>query len=151
MCVRVLWGRRLALLPPSLVLTQCLPSLVHTQTSTPQKNVGLPDSLLSRFDLLFIVLDELDVGRDTAIANHVLRMHRYERPGHEGQPVPLDDMGADHDNDDDKEEEGPTKVFEPFNPLLHAGAAEAMRKQKRRGRRGRASRPKLLTIDFIKK
>ena len=128
----------------------------YDKTSTPQKNVGLPDSLLSRFDLLFIVLDELDRKRDTAIANHVLRMHRYERPGHEGQPVPLDNMGQEKDDEDEKDEAEATQVFEDFNPLLHAGAAEAMGMNadggRRRGRRGRKKeRPQLLTIDFIKK
>merc|ERR1711892_1094305 len=46
----------------------------------PQENVGLPDSLLSRFDLLFIVLDTIDVDSDRKIADHVVRMHRYRSP-----------------------------------------------------------------------
>jgi DNA replicative helicase MCM subunit Mcm2 (Cdc46/Mcm family) len=44
---------------------------------TPTKNIGLPDSLLSRFDLLFIVLDQMDPEIDRQIAEHVSRMHRY--------------------------------------------------------------------------
>ena len=52
----------------------------------PQDNVGLPDSLLSRFDLLFIVRDEMDPEKDRDIASHVLEMHRYVRPGHENIP-----------------------------------------------------------------
>lgn len=48
---------------------------------TPMENIGLQDSLLSRFDLLFIVLDKNDQEQDTMIADHVLRMHRYRRPG----------------------------------------------------------------------
>lgn len=52
----------------------------------PQDNVGLPDSLLSRFDLLFIVRDEMNPEKDRDIASHVLEMHRYVRPGHENIP-----------------------------------------------------------------
>lgn len=43
----------------------------------PTKNIGLPDSLLSRFDLLFIVLDEKDADIDRLIAERVTRNHRY--------------------------------------------------------------------------
>ena len=45
------------------------------------ENIGLQDSLLSRFDLLFIVLDVMDPDSDRQIAEHVLRMHRYRTPG----------------------------------------------------------------------
>jgi DNA replication licensing factor MCM3 len=33
--------------------------------------------LLSRFDLLFIVLDQMDPEIDRQISEHVSRMHRY--------------------------------------------------------------------------
>lgn len=45
------------------------------------ENIGLQDSLLSRFDLLFIVLDQMDPEQDRDISDHVLRMHRYRNPG----------------------------------------------------------------------
>jgi DNA replicative helicase MCM subunit Mcm2 (Cdc46/Mcm family) len=46
---------------------------VAVQTISPQKNVHLPDSLLSRFDLMFIVQDVMDESRDKDIADHVRR------------------------------------------------------------------------------
>ena len=49
----------------------------YDRSLTPTKNIGLPDSLLSRFDLLFIVLDQMDPDIDRQISEHVLRMHRF--------------------------------------------------------------------------
>lgn len=42
------------------------------------KNIGLPDSLLSRFDLIFIMLDEKDPEIDRQIAERVITNHRYQ-------------------------------------------------------------------------
>jgi len=47
----------------------------------PQENVGLPDSLLSRFDLLFIILDNVDTDSDRHVADHVLASHQYRSRG----------------------------------------------------------------------
>ena len=49
----------------------------YDQYKTPMENIGLQDSLLSRFDLLFIVLDTIDAESDRRISDHVVRMHRY--------------------------------------------------------------------------
>lgn len=56
-------------------------SLQYDQYKTPMENIGLQDSLLSRFDLLFIVLDQMDADSDRKVSEHVLRMHRYRAPG----------------------------------------------------------------------
>lgn len=55
--------------------------LQYDQYKTPMENIGLQDSLLSRFDLLFIMLDQMDPEQDREISDHVLRMHRYRAPG----------------------------------------------------------------------
>jgi len=48
------------------------------------RNVALPDSLLSRFDLLFVVLDQASPAADREIAAHVLSMHAFRPPGDDG-------------------------------------------------------------------
>ncbi|SNX83205.1 probable MCM3 - subunit of pre-replication complex [Melanopsichium pennsylvanicum] len=115
----------------------------------PHKNIALPDSLLSRFDLLFVVTDDVDEQRDRMISEHVLRMHRYLQPGlEEGTPAVdnLDqalDVGAPEGTDADGAAMlGDTSPFEKFNPLLHSGVTGT----------GRSSDKKeVLSIAFIKK
>ena len=47
------------------------------------KNINLPDSLLSRFDLLFIMLDEKDPESDRKIAERVITNHRYHNSNYD--------------------------------------------------------------------
>ena len=61
----------------------------YDTSKRPQDNIGLPDSLLSRFDLLFVVLDTLDPTLDRTLSNHVIRSHQYRRPGTIMEPEPL--------------------------------------------------------------
>ncbi len=61
----------------------------YDKSRRPQENIGLPDSLLSRFDLLFIVLDQLDPDVDRRLSEHVIRSHQYRRPGSGMEPEPL--------------------------------------------------------------
>lgn len=49
----------------------------YDQYRTPMDNIGLQDSLLSRFDLIFVMLDLVDNEIDAKISDHVVRMHRY--------------------------------------------------------------------------
>lgn len=54
------------------------------------ENVDLPNSLLSRFDLLFLILDRADIERDHALAQHVQHVHKFmKNPQRSGAaPVP---------------------------------------------------------------
>ncbi|NVO65777.1 minichromosome maintenance protein MCM [Methanofollis tationis] len=40
------------------------------------EQINMPPSLLSRFDLIFIMTDKPDAARDTAIAEHIVKAHR---------------------------------------------------------------------------
>merc|ERR1712113_1037568 len=42
---------------------------------SPVENIDLPASLLSRFDLLFLLLDTVDVEKDRNLASHVCKVH----------------------------------------------------------------------------
>uniref|UniRef100_A0A7N6AKW2 DNA replication licensing factor MCM3 n=1 Tax=Anabas testudineus TaxID=64144 RepID=A0A7N6AKW2_ANATE len=95
----------------------------YDQYKTPMENIGLQDSLLSRFDLLFIMLDQMDPEQDREISDHVLRMHRYRDPREqEGAAMALGgtvDVLATEDPDaiaDDHEE---LQIYEKHNNLLH--------------------------------
>ncbi|ONK81309.1 uncharacterized protein A4U43_C01F27670 [Asparagus officinalis] len=43
---------------------------------TPAENINLPPALLSRFDLLWLILDRADMDSDLELARHVLHVHQ---------------------------------------------------------------------------
>uniref|UniRef100_A0A8C3AM06 DNA replication licensing factor MCM3 n=1 Tax=Cyclopterus lumpus TaxID=8103 RepID=A0A8C3AM06_CYCLU len=95
----------------------------YDQYKTPMENIGLQDSLLSRFDLLFIVLDQMDAEQDREISDHVLRMHRYRDPREqEGAAMAFGgsvDVLATEDPDAIVEEHEELQIYEKHNNLLH--------------------------------
>ena len=46
---------------------------------TPHRNINLPAALLSRFDLIFILLDSADEGKDIELARHIGLVHQQRR------------------------------------------------------------------------
>ncbi|CAL6306059.1 unnamed protein product [Bathycoccus prasinos] len=63
------------------VLAAANPAFGRYNTSfTPQENMNLPAALLSRFDLMWLLLDRPDSDSDTALAHHVLHVHREGMP-----------------------------------------------------------------------
>ncbi|XP_006211601.2 DNA replication licensing factor MCM3 isoform X1 [Vicugna pacos] len=95
----------------------------YDQYKTPMENIGLQDSLLSRFDLLFIMLDNMDPEQDREISDHVLRMHRYRAPGEQdGDAMPLGssvDILATDDPNFSQEDQQDTQIYEKHDNLLH--------------------------------
>ena len=51
------------------------PSGRYDDLATTSENIDLQSTILSRFDLIFIVRDAADADRDAQIARHVLRVH----------------------------------------------------------------------------
>ncbi|KAJ3227821.1 MCM DNA helicase complex subunit [Clydaea vesicula] len=131
----------------------------YIDTKEPSKNINLPDSLLSRFDLLFIVLDNLEDEHNRAIAEHVVRMHRYVSPGtEEGMPINEDTFEGVNSYsvrmEADMEDNEATSVFEKFDELLHIGLKPlkaATEKRNKKSKKGVPQFTDLISIPFIKK
>jgi hypothetical protein len=43
---------------------------------TPAENINLPPALLSRFDLLWLILDRADMESDLEMARHIVHVHQ---------------------------------------------------------------------------
>lgn len=87
------------------------------------ENIGLQDSLLSRFDLLFVMLDTVDSEQDQIISDHVVRMHRYRSPmEQDGEALPLGskvDILTTKNPDEIVAENEEIQVYQKYDPLLH--------------------------------
>ena len=80
----------------------------YNRSKSLSENINLPNSLLSRFDLMFLVLDIPDVDRDMALARHVTLVHQTE--------------GVDASEKDEEMEDDPLSTtatpaaFQPISP-----------------------------------
>ncbi len=45
-----------------------------------QQNINLPAALMSRFDLIFLLLDKPDLNNDEMLARHVTYVHQHNQP-----------------------------------------------------------------------
>ncbi|XP_065313818.1 DNA replication licensing factor MCM3-like [Gordionus sp. m RMFG-2023] len=117
----------------------------YDQYKTPMENIGMQDSLLSRFDLVFILLDQADSEQDQRISDHIVRIHQYRKPGErDGYALPLNLNSMDSrqflstfsldepeeynpngmDANDDgvggnKRHSGSNAIYEKYDKLLH--------------------------------
>uniref|UniRef100_A0A2P2I2G5 DNA replication licensing factor MCM3 n=1 Tax=Hirondellea gigas TaxID=1518452 RepID=A0A2P2I2G5_9CRUS len=111
---------------------------------TPMENIGLQDSLLSRFDCVFIMLDIAEASSDRLIADHVVRMHRYRGPNEEeGEVLPMglgvellstEDPNADNQQQDGQQD---TPIYEKYDALLHGST--------------RSKTDKIVSLKFMRK
>lgn len=99
----------------------------YNQYKTPMENIGLQDSLLSRFDLLFIVLDMNDPEKDRSISEHILKIHQYRCPNQQdGEALPMStslDLLAtqDQSSQEGAEEMQEVPIYEQFPALNFNG------------------------------
>lgn len=105
------------------------------------ENIGLQDSLLSRFDLLFVMLDLVDSEQDQRISDFVVRMHRYRNPKEQdGEVLPMGGNYADllttfNLNADNETKEMP--IYEKYDALLHGES--------------RSRQEQILSVNFMRK
>ena len=67
----------------------------YDESKTPGENIDFQTTILSRFDMIFIVKDEHDRGKDERIAKHVMGIHQGGRGVEEQQAeseIPLEKM-----------------------------------------------------------
>jgi len=71
----------------------------YNKKKSMSENINLPNSLLSRFDLMFLILDIADIDRDMSLARHVTFVHQNEGLGNKSRKKDKDkSLGVDDDD-----------------------------------------------------
>lgn len=101
----------------------------YNPKKSPRENINLPPALLSRFDLLFLILDTADLEKDKRLAEHICSVHQT------GQS-PVIEAGGNGDGDDDDDAEDIDNQVAPevfrayishcrtFNPVVSENLVE---------------------------
>lgn len=84
----------------------------YIDTKPPHINVGMPDSLLSRFDLIFIVLDDRNPEKDKMISRRVTNNHQYI--GNQTETYVTSDGFIENDRPEQNKD-----IYEPYSTLFH--------------------------------
>lgn len=64
----------------------------YDPTRTLRQNINISAPIMSRFDLFFVVLDQLDPDRDAAIAEHIVRVHQRKAAAVTSVPYSMETM-----------------------------------------------------------
>jgi len=51
------------------------------------RNIDLPPTLISRFDLLYLVLDQVDEGMDRKLAQHLVGLYLEDAPARDDEDI----------------------------------------------------------------
>lgn len=68
----------------------------YNRSDTISKNLDLPPTLISRFDLLYLILDNVDEALDRRLAQHLVGLYLEDAPHSGAQDV----LVCDHRTDD---------------------------------------------------
>ncbi|KAJ8674967.1 hypothetical protein QAD02_010753 [Eretmocerus hayati] len=82
----------------------------YNQYRTPMENIGLENSLLSQFDLVYLMLDTVNSQDDLVISEHVASMMSYRN---------TTNKTSTKNSDAQETEEDVLQVYETYDPLLH--------------------------------
>ena len=62
----------------------------YNRRLSPADNINLPAALLSRFDLIFLIIDKADLDLDLNLARHIAHVHQFEcHPELDFEPVSM--------------------------------------------------------------